>query len=96
MMAMALNPEKQKRAQAEVDNIVGSDRMPAISDIAQMPYVNLVIKETLRSLSLSLSLSPISRVLKCSCLTLRQVAPIFTPRYIFYPMHTFILANSVF
>ncbi|EIM81797.1 cytochrome P450 [Stereum hirsutum FP-91666 SS1] len=48
MMAMALNPEKQKRAQAEVDNIVGSDRMPAISDIAQMPYVNLVIKETLR------------------------------------------------
>ncbi|KIK54688.1 hypothetical protein GYMLUDRAFT_99986 [Collybiopsis luxurians FD-317 M1] len=48
MLAMALNPDKQKLAQAEVDRVVGSDRLPTIADISKMPYVTAVIKETLR------------------------------------------------
>ncbi|KAJ8503632.1 hypothetical protein ONZ45_g10684 [Pleurotus djamor] len=46
--AMALNPEVQARAQAEIDRVVGSQRMPVIADKSELPYVNAVIKETMR------------------------------------------------
>ncbi|KAF7799349.1 hypothetical protein EIP86_010581 [Pleurotus ostreatoroseus] len=48
IMAMALHPEYQKRAQEEIDRVVGEDRLPTISDRIQLPYVNAVIKETMR------------------------------------------------
>ena len=49
IMAMALHPEYQKRAQEEIDRVVGEDRLPTISDRIQLPYVNALIKETMRS-----------------------------------------------
>lgn len=48
MMAMALYPEKQRRAQVEIDEIVGHERLPLISDLPNLPYVNAIIKETMR------------------------------------------------
>ncbi|KAJ7618383.1 cytochrome P450 [Roridomyces roridus] len=48
MMAMAMYPEKQRLAQAEIDRVVGSERMPSVSDRASLPYVNALIKETMR------------------------------------------------
>ncbi|KAJ6558174.1 cytochrome P450, partial [Mycena capillaripes] len=49
VLAMALNPLVQKRAQAEIDGIVRVDQIPAISDMAHLPtYVRALIKETLR------------------------------------------------
>ncbi|PCH34875.1 cytochrome P450 [Wolfiporia cocos MD-104 SS10] len=48
IMAMALHPDKQAKAQAEIDAVVGSDRMPAMTDLSALPYVNAVIKETMR------------------------------------------------
>ncbi|KAJ7151718.1 cytochrome P450 [Mycena filopes] len=48
VLAMALNPAVQKHAQAEIDNIVGVNRMPTISDMVDLPYVRAIIKETLR------------------------------------------------
>jgi len=48
VMAMALHPDIQKQAQAEVDHVVGSERMPLVTDIADMPYINAVIKEVMR------------------------------------------------
>ena len=47
-MAMALHPEKLRKAQAELDDVLGTERMPKISDKVNLPYVNAVIKETMR------------------------------------------------
>ncbi|KAK4120572.1 cytochrome P450 [Parathielavia appendiculata] len=47
LMAMALHPEWQKKAQAEIDQVCG-DRMPAIQDFANLPTVRACLKETVR------------------------------------------------
>lgn len=46
---MAMNPAVQARAQAELDAVVGPDRLPTSDDRAHLPYVNAVALETLRS-----------------------------------------------
>jgi cytochrome P450 len=47
-LAMALYPEVQKKAQAEIDAVVGPDRLPEFEDRPSLPYINAVIKELLR------------------------------------------------
>ncbi|KAL0960005.1 hypothetical protein HGRIS_011657 [Hohenbuehelia grisea] len=47
VLAMVLYPECQKRAQAEIDAVVG-DRMPDFSDRPALPYVECLIQEVLR------------------------------------------------
>ncbi|KAI0330736.1 cytochrome P450 [Cubamyces sp. BRFM 1775] len=46
--AMLLHPEVQKRAQEELDAVVGSDRLPQFTDRSSLPYVSAVVKESLR------------------------------------------------
>ncbi|KAF9007491.1 cytochrome P450, partial [Cyathus striatus] len=48
ILAMVLHPEVQSKAQAEIDNIVGNDKLPTVSDRESLPYVNSVIKEVMR------------------------------------------------
>lgn len=48
VQAMLLFPEVQSRAQAEIDRVVGPDRMPVMDDLAQLPYIRACMKETLR------------------------------------------------
>lgn len=45
---MALHPEVQKKAQAELDAVVGPGRLPDHSDQPNMPYMNALVKEALR------------------------------------------------
>jgi len=45
---MACFPEVLKKAQAEVDRIVGSDRLPNMDDEPRLPYIRAMIKESLR------------------------------------------------
>ena len=45
---MTLHPEVQRKAQAEVDQVVGISRLPDFSDEAALPYVQAVLKEALR------------------------------------------------
>ena len=45
---MALFPEAQKKAQAELDKVVGPHRLPNFSDIPKMPYIRAVVMETMR------------------------------------------------
>ena len=45
---MAMYPEVQKKAQEEIDRVVGPNRLPDFSDQDTLPYVNAVVKESLR------------------------------------------------
>ena len=45
---MAIYPDIQQRAQSEIDEIVGNGRLPSISDRHNLPFVEALIKETLR------------------------------------------------
>ena len=47
-LAMTLYPDEQKKAQAELDLVVGSGRLPEFSDRPSLPFVNALIKELLR------------------------------------------------
>ncbi|KAL1718970.1 cytochrome P450 [Schizophyllum commune] len=46
---MTTNPDVQARAQAEVDGVVGTDRLPTMEDRPHLPYVNALVLEVLRS-----------------------------------------------
>jgi cytochrome P450 len=48
MLAMITCPDVQHRAQAELDSVVGRGRLPTFADAPHLPYVQAVIKETLR------------------------------------------------
>ncbi|RPD58754.1 cytochrome P450 [Lentinus tigrinus ALCF2SS1-7] len=47
-LAMALYPEVQKKAQEELDRVVGPTRLPDFTDRDSLPYVNALVKEVLR------------------------------------------------
>ncbi|KAI1186117.1 cytochrome protein [Nemania serpens] len=47
-LAMTLFPEVRRKAQEELDQVIGTDRLPNISDRDRLPYVNAVVKEALR------------------------------------------------
>ncbi|KAI0631985.1 cytochrome P450 [Trametes polyzona] len=47
-VAMALHPEVQRKAQAELDAVVGPGRLPDHSDSERLVYINAVVKEALR------------------------------------------------
>nr|BAL05150.1 cytochrome P450 [Phanerodontia chrysosporium] len=45
---MLLNPEAQRKAQEEIDKVVGHGRLPDFTDRDSLPYVECVVKETMR------------------------------------------------
>lgn len=45
---MAAHPEVLKKAQAELDTVIGPHRLPEFEDMTSLPYVSAVIKELLR------------------------------------------------
>ena len=47
-LAMALYPDVQQKAQAELDTVVGSARLPEFADRASLPYLNAMVKELAR------------------------------------------------
>ena len=47
-LAIVLYPEVQAKAQAELDQIVGCDRLPNFSDRPHLPYLNALVKELIR------------------------------------------------
>ena len=48
MLAMTLFPDIQKRAQAEIDIVVGDGRLPSFEDRERLPFVEAIVKEVLR------------------------------------------------
>ena len=45
---MSLYPEVQKKAQAQLDAVVGPNRLPEFADRARLPYIDAIVKEILR------------------------------------------------
>lgn len=48
ILAMVRNPEAFKKAQEEIDRVIGSDRLPTIDDMNSLPYLECVLKEVVR------------------------------------------------
>ena len=48
LLLMTAFPDIQKRAQAEIDTVVGRDRVPNFNDYEYLPFVRAVMKEILR------------------------------------------------
>ncbi|KAG6812289.1 hypothetical protein H0H92_003598 [Tricholoma furcatifolium] len=48
ILAMTLHPEVMKRAQREIDTVVGPDRLPDFGDRASLPYAEAVMSEVWR------------------------------------------------
>jgi cytochrome P450 len=47
-LAMLVNPDVQAKAQAEIDRVIGRERLPNMEDMSSLPYVNAVVTECLR------------------------------------------------
>ncbi|KAJ3728600.1 cytochrome P450 [Lentinula raphanica] len=48
ILSMALNPDKQRKAQAELDRVIGSGSHPTFQHRSNLPYVESIIKEVYR------------------------------------------------
>ncbi|EJC98992.1 cytochrome P450 monooxygenase [Fomitiporia mediterranea MF3/22] len=47
-LAMTMYPEVQRKAQEQIDCVIGNDRLPGFNDREELPYVNAIVKEVLR------------------------------------------------
>lgn len=47
-LAMVLYPEIQVKAQREIDRVLNNGRLPTFSDQASLPYIDAIVKESLR------------------------------------------------
>ena len=45
---MITHPDIQRKAQEELDEVIGRDRLPDLEDKESLPYVNALYKEVLR------------------------------------------------
>jgi cytochrome P450 len=45
---MTLYPEVQAKAQAEIDTVIGTGRLPSARDRDQLPFVDALVKEVYR------------------------------------------------
>ncbi|KAI0632727.1 cytochrome P450 [Trametes polyzona] len=48
ILAMGIYPEVQRKAQEELDAVIGHDRLPTYADLEQLPYLNALYLEILR------------------------------------------------
>lgn len=49
ILTMTINPRVMKKAQEEVDRVIGEDRLPTWEDEPNLPYLRAIIKELLRT-----------------------------------------------
>lgn len=54
ILAISLHQDVMRRAQTEIDTVVGRERMPTFEDYDRLSYVSAVVKEVIRCNSISL------------------------------------------
>lgn len=47
-LAMVQNPDVLAKAQKEIDQVIGNDRLPTLRDRENLPYVECIFNECLR------------------------------------------------
>lgn len=47
-MALVHHPRVQSRAQAEIDLVIGRNRLPNFSDKDELPYISAICREVMR------------------------------------------------
>jgi len=47
-LLMGLHPEVQRKAQEEIDRVIGHDRLPNAQDRKNLPYVDAIMREVMR------------------------------------------------
>ncbi|EJC98991.1 cytochrome P450 [Fomitiporia mediterranea MF3/22] len=47
-LAMTIYPEVQRKAQEEIDQVIGDVRLPNFEDRNNLPYINAIVKEVIR------------------------------------------------
>ena len=52
-LAMVLHPDAQRKAQTEIDNVVGTERLPDFDDETSLPYVSALVEEVMRLYSVA-------------------------------------------
>lgn len=45
IQGLILNPKVQEKAHRQISEVVGEDRSPVWSDMTQLPYINMIVKE---------------------------------------------------
>lgn len=45
---MALYPDVQRQAQREIENVIGTGRLPGFSDMVSLSYIEAIVLETMR------------------------------------------------
>jgi hypothetical protein len=45
---MSLHPNVQRKAQEEIDRVIGHDRLPNVQDRKDLPYVEAIMREVMR------------------------------------------------
>jgi len=65
-LAMTAHPEVQKKYQAEIDQVVGNDRLPNLDDRDDLPYLFATLKESDRWGSTTPLGAPHDRAGRCS------------------------------
>lgn len=47
-MAVMIYPEVQRKARAELDRVIGKDRLPTHDDEPDLPYITAIYREAIR------------------------------------------------
>ncbi len=53
---MALHPEVVKKAQEELDRVIGQDRLPMLEDQPKLPYITAIFREGMRFVEICVAL----------------------------------------
>ena len=57
IVMMIRHPEVAKKAQAEIDEVIGSDQLPSLQDRDNLPYIDCILKEVMRCVPQDFSLA---------------------------------------
>ena len=102
-LALALHPEVQKRAQDELDAVVGRDRLPTFDDRHCLPYIEAMCREVFRWRVVipigSIILYQLRKVGGAICyfqeFLMRHVRMMFIRDFSFRKVHIALLCHSV-
>ena len=45
VISLLQSPESQRKAQKEIDSVVGGDRFPVLADFERLPYIKALVRE---------------------------------------------------